>query len=65
MLRLRRRRTRPCPECGGRAIPIGYGLPGPELIKAAERGDVHIGGCMPGGPSWHCTACEHQFLTRP
>jgi hypothetical protein len=58
---LRRPRPEPCPQCGGRAIPIAYGLPGPELIKVAERGDVHIGGCLPGTVSWHCTGCGHDF----
>ena len=57
----RRPRTRPCPQCGDRAIPIGYGLPGPQMIRAAERGEVHIGGCMPGHTAWHCTACHQEF----
>ena len=63
MFRLLRRRPRSstCPQCRQRTIPIAYGLPGPEMIKAAERGEVHIGGCLPGGASWHCTACHHQF----
>jgi hypothetical protein len=31
------------------------------MVKAAERGEIHIGGCMPGPTSWHCTSCRHEF----
>jgi hypothetical protein len=57
----RSRRTSTCPRCQSQAIPIGYGMPGPEMVKAADRGEIHIGGCMPGPALWHCTACRHEF----
>ncbi len=36
----------PCPKCNSNAdvIPIVYGYPGDELIKASERGEVALGG---------------------
>ena len=37
-----------CPECGGKGVRIVYGLPGPELAEAAERGEVALGGCVIG-----------------
>jgi hypothetical protein len=49
-----------CPQCGGRRlIPIAYGLPGPELFEAAERGEVILGGCLvdDANPLWQCASC--------
>ena len=60
-----RRAPAACPECGGRSIPIGYGLPGPDMFGAAERGELHIGGCTPDLRRWHCTGCEAKFFPRP
>ena len=57
----RSRRTRTCPQCRSQAIPIGYGMPGADMVKAAERGEIHIGGCIIGPASWHCTACRLEF----
>lgn len=38
-------------------MPIVYGLPGPDLFEAAERGEVRLGGCiMPSGPT--CPLCR-------
>ena len=51
---------RKCPHCGSaRVIPIVYGLPGPELFQAAERGEVALGGCLVDdrNPMWHCNGC--------
>lgn len=52
-----------CPKCAGRAIPILYGLPGPEAEEQARRGEVEIGGCMIGAgePDWRCTKCGHGW----
>lgn len=35
-----------CPTCGGAGVPIAYGLPGPEMSGAAERGEIVLGGCV-------------------
>jgi hypothetical protein len=31
------------------------------MIRAAEREELHIGGCMPDVRRWHCTGCEAKF----
>jgi hypothetical protein len=54
---------RRCPTCGAPAVPIVYGLPGPELWEASERGEVILGGCViiPENPSHGCTN-GHRWL---
>jgi hypothetical protein len=54
------------PACGAQtAVPIVYGLPGPDIFEAAERGEVAIGGCVigrpDGDPHWACPACQHRW----
>jgi hypothetical protein len=36
-----------------------YGLPGPELIEAYQKGEVELGGCVIGNndPEWRCKEC--------
>ena len=48
-----------CPSCGTAMVPIAYGFPGPDTIRDAERGEVHIGGCIvgPDMPTHHCRQC--------
>ncbi|MDW3217120.1 MAG: hypothetical protein R8F63_00795 [Acidimicrobiales bacterium] len=49
-----------CPSCGDDAvIPIEYGMPGPEMQAAAERGEIALGGCVigPENPNWRCVVC--------
>lgn len=49
----------PCPRCGGEPVPIAYGLPGAEMLAAAERGEIRLGGCVvfDGQPTGQCAAC--------
>lgn len=56
-------RTAPCPRCGGVGIPVVFGLPGPELVEAAMRGETIIGGCIvsDAGPSHECVVCEFRW----
>ncbi|HSO35684.1 MAG TPA: ASCH domain-containing protein [Labilithrix sp.] len=57
-----------CPVCGaGKAIPIVYGLPGPELWADVERGDAELGGCVVCGdePTWRCRECAAAFGSDP
>jgi predicted kinase len=59
--------TKSCPVCGGTLwIPIVYGLPGPDLVAAAERGEVALGGCMveTDQPDEVCARCNAR-ATRP
>ena len=56
--------TRTCPVCGGTALPLVIGMPGPDLAEAAGRGEVILGGCvMDDGsiPTWQCRDCEHAY----
>jgi hypothetical protein len=47
----------PCPGCGGPGIPIAFGFPGEELIRAEARGEVILGGCcLPLDP--RCPRCN-------
>ena len=58
------KKPRRCPECGGtEVVPIAYGMPAPELIESAERGEVVLGGCVIGDadPRWHCKECDHSW----
>jgi hypothetical protein len=35
-----------CEACGGDVLPVLYGMPGPEMWEADERGEIILGGCM-------------------
>jgi hypothetical protein len=35
-----------CRACGGDVLPVLYGMPGPGMWEAYERGEVILGGCM-------------------
>jgi len=53
-----------CPQCGSTAArPIVYGLPGKDLLQAANRGDVELGGCciIHNAPAWECPDCSHRW----
>ena len=60
-----------CPRCGSSNLrPIVRGMPGPELVDAAERGEVVIGGCVVGelDPTRRCGGCGvelHDVGDRP
>jgi DNA-directed RNA polymerase subunit RPC12/RpoP len=53
-----------CPKCGStEVVRIVYGLPGPELLEEAKRGQIALGGCCVTGndPQWHCHECGHRW----
>jgi hypothetical protein len=57
-------KTRTCAACGGRAVPIVYGMPMYHVFEAAERGEVVLGGCeiiVGETPAWRCLACTREF----
>lgn len=39
--------------------PIVYGMPGPELVRSWERGEVELGGCCISDdlPLFRCSRC--------
>lgn len=52
-----------CPTCAAPLMEIVYGMPGPGLFEASDRGEVVIGGCVITGfdPTHQCRA-GHQWV---
>lgn len=46
-----------CPVCGQPGIRIAYGYPSHEMGKAADAGEIVLGGCevWDGMPTWQCS----------
>lgn len=42
-------------------IPISYGKPGAQLLKAAQEGKTKLGGCCLQPKHYHCKQCQHDF----
>ena len=59
-------RPRRCAQCGGEALPVAFGYPGPEMIAAVERGEIVLGGCIvdDDDPAWECSECGTR-VTEP
>jgi hypothetical protein len=60
-------KQRACPECGSvENVRIVYGMPGPELFEAEERGEIALGGCVIGSddPNRRCVACGNEWSGR-
>jgi hypothetical protein len=55
---------RVCPQCEGDLVPILYGYPGQEMLEAAQRGEIVLGGCMVGedDPQYRCGRCGRTWL---
>ena len=55
-----------CPMCGGRLIPILYGMPTHDAVEAAKRGEIILGGCVvaPDDPTHGCPECRGRFRER-
>ncbi len=59
-----RRGARRCPNCGSQnTAAVIWGYPSSEGMRAAERGDVFLGGCMVGldDPDYGCHDCLASF----
>ncbi|RBY91054.1 hypothetical protein [Blastococcus sp. TF02A-30] len=55
---------RVCPGCGWEdSVPLLWGLPDPEAMRLAERGQVALGGCLVMGedPAFACRSCGLQW----
>ena len=52
-----------CPKCDSdnKVRQIVYGLPNKDLIKAAERNEVILGGCTVGEYNCRCGECGHRW----
>ena len=57
----------PCPVCGRLSLPIVYGMPGPGLLDAADRGAVVLGGCVveDGQPTHECPVGHPVWAQKP
>jgi|GEM_PF-4205491 len=53
-----------CAVCGGAVLPVVYGMPSPQLVEEANKGDVILGGCsMPLVPAAsRCVICGYEVL---
>ena len=47
-------RDETCPDCGGKVLPVLYGMPGEDATKASQRGELIIGGCMLEDVAFRC-----------
>ena len=58
-----RRKPVKCKHCGGRVAPVLYGEPSPEMMEAADRGEVVLGGCCisADGPDYQCPVCGQRY----
>ena len=56
-------KTPKCPQCDSieRIEQIVYGLPSPDLMKAAGRNEVSLGGCTVGEYNCRCGECGHRW----
>jgi len=34
-----------CGECGGKVLPVLYGMPANDAMEASQRGELILGGC--------------------
>ena len=52
-----------CTFCGGRVVPVEFGMPTDSTFEAAERGEVILGGCsIPfPTPERRCAECGHEW----
>ena len=55
-------RDETCPDCGGRVLPVMYGMPGDEAMRAAERGELFLGGCMIEDVAFRCDCGATTYL---
>ena len=57
------RRPEPCPSCGSAGVPIAYGYPGDDMMTAAERGEIALGGCVVSAndPRLGCNDCGRTW----
>lgn len=63
-------RIRTCRRCGGKLVPVIWGLPGPDLFEESAQGTVALGGCVlpaPGEPhpAKACRDCGWELIVEP
>ncbi len=53
-----------CPECKSKnVIPIAYGMPGPDMIKKSDNGEIMLGGCSitTDDDDRYCKECNNKW----
>ena len=52
-----------CPQCGRPGVPVLYGMPTPDAVEAADRGEIALGGCViEDDHATHvCLADDHRW----
>lgn len=52
-----------CPQClsNKNVVPLVYGYPSEEMSKAAQKGEVELGGCVIGKATKHCKKCDKSW----
>lgn len=52
-----------CPQCGGKVVGSGYGVPTAKTMDAVERGEVMLGGCCinEDTPEWQCVKYGQHY----
>ena len=52
-----------CPKCNNELTRIVYGLPTAETAKAADQGEVMLGGCLisPFNQKYYCKSCHIEY----
>jgi len=53
-----------CPQCGGRAVPIVYGMPTAALGDLADLGVLELAGCVieVDQPDFRCARCGEGWV---
>ena len=56
-----------CHRCQAAMVRVVYGFPGGDMFKAAERGEIALGGCVVGDdqPRWRCMSCDPRRARPP
>lgn len=67
MLKSSKSAAKPVERCHGcgeplKRVRITYGYPTPEALERAERGELVLGGCQPGGPKFACSKCREPIM---
>lgn len=58
------RKPRKCVNCGGKVVPILYGMPSPIGMELIDSGKRIMGGCCvtDSDPQWGCLNCDTMYL---
>lgn len=63
---VKKRKPCKCQMCGGKVVPVIYGMPSFEMYQKAEQGEYVLAGCcIPAEPDeiedWTCWSCHQRY----